>query len=101
MQRNILCYRRPSPLGPPPYSSHPSRRSLSHASRNLAAAILAALEDTVDASHTAIESITVTAANGSAEVVKIEISRKETVSGGTPARAASNSRVIRISTWRR
>ena len=45
----------------------------------LAAAILAALEDTVDASHTAIESFTVMAANGSAEVVTIKISRKVTV----------------------
>jgi len=58
----------------------------------LAAAILAALEDTVDASHTAIESFMVMAANGSAEVVTIKISRKETVSDGNPARVASKDR---------
>ncbi|HWL73137.1 MAG TPA: response regulator transcription factor, partial [Burkholderiaceae bacterium] len=58
----------------------------------LAAAILAALEDTVDASHTAIESFMVMAANGSAEVVTIKISRKETVTGGNPARVASKDR---------
>ena len=55
----------------------------------LAAAILAALDNSVDAGHTAIESFTVMAANGSAEVVTIKISRKETVSGNTPERAAS------------
>ncbi len=54
----------------------------------LAAAILAALDDSVDAGHAATESFTVMAANGSAEVVTIKISRKETVSGGTPARGA-------------
>jgi DNA-binding NarL/FixJ family response regulator len=59
----------------------------------LAAAILAALEDTVDASHTAIESFMVMAANGSAEVVTIKISRNETVTGGgNPARVASKDR---------
>ena len=58
----------------------------------LAAAILAALDDTVDASHTAIESFTVMAANGSAEVVTIKISRKVTVPGGNPARVASKDR---------
>jgi len=58
----------------------------------LAAAILAALDDSVDAGHTAIESFTVMAANGSAEVVTIKISRKETVSGDTPERAASKER---------
>ena len=52
----------------------------------LAAAILAALEDTVDASHTAIERFMVMAANGSAEVVTIKISRKVTDTGGNPAR---------------
>jgi hypothetical protein len=50
MQRNILRYRRPSPLGPPPYSSHLSRRSLSHASRNLSAAILASMSPSVSSS---------------------------------------------------
>src|SRR3954468_5529823 len=58
----------------------------------LAAAILAALDDSVDAGHTAIESFTVMAANGSANVVTIKISRKETVSGDTPERAASKER---------
>ncbi|WP_426527946.1 LuxR C-terminal-related transcriptional regulator [Bradyrhizobium sp. McL0615] len=58
----------------------------------LAAAILAALEDTVDAGHTATESFMVMAANGSAEVVTIKISRKETVTGGNPARVASKDR---------
>src|SRR4029078_1065224 len=58
----------------------------------LAAAILAALDDSVDAGHTAIESFTVMAANGSAKVVTIKISRKETVSGDTPERAASKER---------
>src|SRR3954467_2491564 len=58
----------------------------------LAAAILAALDDSVDAGHTAIESFTVVAANGSAKVVTIKISRKETVSGDTPERAASKER---------
>ena len=55
----------------------------------LAAVILAALDDSANADHAAIESFTVMAANGSAEVVTIKISRKEKVSGGTPARAAS------------
>src|SRR3954463_2565981 len=58
----------------------------------LAAAILAALDDSVDAGHTAIESFTVMAANGSPEVVTIKISRKETVTGDTPERAASKER---------
>ena len=58
----------------------------------LAAAILAALDDSVDAGHTAIESFTVMAANGSAKVVTIKISRKETVSGDTPERAAIKER---------
>jgi DNA-binding NarL/FixJ family response regulator len=58
----------------------------------LAAAILAALEDTVDASDTATESFMLMAANGSAEVVTIKISRKETVTGGNPARVASKDR---------
>ena len=58
----------------------------------LVAAILAALDDSVDASDTAIESFTVMAANGSAEVVTIKISRKERVSGDTPERAASKER---------
>jgi DNA-binding NarL/FixJ family response regulator len=57
----------------------------------LAAAILAALDDSVDAGHTAIEGFTVMAANGSAEVA-IKISRKETVLGDTPERAASKER---------
>jgi hypothetical protein len=50
------------------------------------------LDDSVDAGHTAIESFTVMAANGSAEVVTIKISRKETVAGDTPERAASKER---------
>ena len=59
----------------------------------LAAAILAALDDSVDAGrHTAVESFTVMAANGSAEVVTIKISRKQTVSSDTPERAASKER---------
>ncbi|WP_426533689.1 LuxR C-terminal-related transcriptional regulator [Bradyrhizobium sp. McL0615] len=58
----------------------------------LAAAILAALDDSVEAGHTAIESFTVMAANGSAKVVTIKISRKETVSGDIPERAASKER---------
>jgi DNA-binding NarL/FixJ family response regulator len=58
----------------------------------LAAAILAALGDSVDAGDTAIESFAVMAANGSAEVVTIKISRKEKVSGDTPERAASKER---------
>jgi DNA-binding NarL/FixJ family response regulator len=58
----------------------------------LAAAILAALDDSADAGHTAIESFKVRAANGSAEVVTIKISRKETVSVNTPEKAASKER---------
>ena len=58
----------------------------------LAAAILAALEDTVDASHTAIESFTVMAANGSAEVVTIKISRKKQYQVAPQQRAASKDR---------
>jgi DNA-binding NarL/FixJ family response regulator len=58
----------------------------------LAAAILAVLEDTVRASHTATESFMVMAANGSADVVTVKISRKETVTGGNPARVASKDR---------
>ncbi|HWL74273.1 MAG TPA: hypothetical protein VNQ74_10395, partial [Burkholderiaceae bacterium] len=58
----------------------------------LAAAILAALDDSVDAGHAAIESFTVRAANGSAEVVTIKIGRKQTVSVDTPERAASKER---------
>src|SRR3954471_22163775 len=58
----------------------------------LVAAILAVLEDTVRAGHTATESFMVTAANGSAEVVTIKISHKETVTGGNPARVASKDR---------
>ena len=38
------------PLGASPYASHASRRSLSHASRNLAAAILAAMSPSVRSS---------------------------------------------------
>ncbi|MBR1364938.1 LuxR C-terminal-related transcriptional regulator [Bradyrhizobium ottawaense] len=56
----------------------------------LAAAILAALDDSPG--HAATESFTVEAANGGAEVVTIKISRKEAVSGGTPARGASKDR---------
>jgi DNA-binding NarL/FixJ family response regulator len=58
----------------------------------LAAAILAVLEDTVHAGHTATESFMVMAANGSAEVVTIKINHKERVAGGNPARAASKDR---------
>ena len=58
----------------------------------LAAAILAALEDRVHASHAATESFTVMPANGSAEFVTIKIGRKETVSDGNPARGASKDR---------
>jgi DNA-binding NarL/FixJ family response regulator len=58
----------------------------------LAAAILAALDDSADAGHTAIESFTVRAANGSAEVVTIKINRKETVSLDTPESAAGKVR---------
>jgi len=58
----------------------------------LAAAILAVLEDSVHAGHTATESFMVMAANGSAEVVTIKISHKETVTGGNPARVASKDR---------
>ncbi|WP_271576342.1 response regulator transcription factor [Bradyrhizobium sp. CCBAU 11361] len=53
----------------------------------LAAAILAALDDSTG--HAATESFTVMAANDCAEVVTIKIRRKETVTGGTPARGAS------------
>jgi hypothetical protein len=56
----------------------------------LAAAILAALDDSPG--HAATESFTVMAADGSAEVVIIKISRKDAVSGGTPARGASKER---------
>ncbi|MCD9112405.1 response regulator transcription factor [Bradyrhizobium japonicum] len=56
----------------------------------LAAAIWAALDDSPG--HAATESFTVMAANGCAEVVTIKISRKEAVSGGTPARGASKDR---------
>lgn len=58
----------------------------------LAAAILAALEDRIHASHTATESVTVMPANGSAEFVTIRISRKETLADGHPARIASKDR---------
>ena len=58
----------------------------------LIAAILAALDDSVDAGHTATASFTVTASNGSAEVVTIKISRRETVANGAPAIAASKDR---------
>ncbi|MET3843766.1 LuxR C-terminal-related transcriptional regulator [Bradyrhizobium sp. OAE829] len=56
----------------------------------LAAAILAALDDSPG--HAATESFTVLAANGCTEVVTFKISRKEAVSGGTPARGASKDR---------
>jgi DNA-binding NarL/FixJ family response regulator len=56
----------------------------------LAAAILAALDDS--SGHAATESFAVMAANGCAEVVTIKISRKEVVSGDTPARGASKDR---------
>ena len=56
----------------------------------LAAAILAALDDSTG--HAATESFTVMAANGCAEVVTIKISRKEAVSVGTPARGAIKDR---------
>ncbi|MDI3564003.1 response regulator transcription factor [Bradyrhizobium sp. Arg816] len=56
----------------------------------LAAAILAALDDS--AAHAATESFTVMTANGSAEVVTIKISRKEKATGGSPAKAASKDR---------
>jgi DNA-binding NarL/FixJ family response regulator len=58
----------------------------------LIAAILAALDDSVDAGHTASASFTVTASNRYAEVVTIKISRKETVANGAPAIAASKDR---------
>jgi DNA-binding NarL/FixJ family response regulator len=58
----------------------------------LIAAILAALDDSVDAGHTATESFTVMAANGTAEVVTIKIGRKEAVTTGTSARAANKDR---------
>ena len=58
----------------------------------LAAAILAALEDRVHASHTATESFTVMPASGSAEFVTIKISRKETLADGHLARIASKDR---------
>ena len=56
----------------------------------LAAAILAALDDSPG--HAATEIFTVMAENGCAEVVTIKISRKEAVSGETPARGASKDR---------
>ncbi len=52
----------------------------------LAAAILAALDDSPG--RAATESCAVLAADGSAEVVIIKISRKDAVSGGTPARGS-------------
>ena len=76
-----------------PYGARRARLSRRYGAMSiLAAAILAALDDSVDAGHTAIESFTVMAANGSAKVVTIKISRKETVSGDTPERAASKER---------
>ncbi|MHC4041600.1 response regulator transcription factor [Bradyrhizobium sp. 23AC] len=56
----------------------------------LTAAILAALDDSPG--HAATESSTIKVANGGAEVVTFKISRKEAVSGGTPARGASKDR---------
>jgi DNA-binding NarL/FixJ family response regulator len=56
----------------------------------LAAAILAALDDSPG--HATTEIFTVMAENGCAEVVTIKISRKEAVSGETPARGASKDR---------
>lgn len=56
----------------------------------LAVAILAALDDSLG--HAATESRTVMAENACAEVVTIKISRKEAVSGGTPARGATKDR---------
>jgi DNA-binding NarL/FixJ family response regulator len=56
----------------------------------LAAAILAALDDSPG--HAATEIFTVMAEDGCAEVVTIKISRKEAVSGETPARGASKDR---------
>jgi DNA-binding NarL/FixJ family response regulator len=56
----------------------------------LAAAILAALDDSPG--HAATESFAVMASTGCAGVVTIKISRKEVVSGGTPARGASKDR---------
>ncbi|MCK1478810.1 response regulator transcription factor [Bradyrhizobium sp. 197] len=56
----------------------------------LAVAILAALDDSLG--HAATESCTVMAENACAEVVTIKISRKEAVSGGTPARGATKDR---------
>jgi DNA-binding NarL/FixJ family response regulator len=56
----------------------------------LAAAVLAALDDSPG--HAAPESFTIKAANASAEVVIIKIGRKEIGAGGTPARAATKDR---------
>jgi DNA-binding NarL/FixJ family response regulator len=56
----------------------------------LAVAILAALDDSLG--HAATESCTVMAENACAEMVTIKISRKEAVSGGTPARGATKDR---------
>ncbi|MCP2132704.1 response regulator transcription factor [Bradyrhizobium ottawaense] len=57
----------------------------------LTAAILAALDDSPG--HAATESFTIKVTNGGAEVVTFKISRKEAVSGGTPARGSSKERV--------
>jgi len=56
----------------------------------LAAAILAALDDSTG--HAATEISTIMAENGCAEVVTIKISRKEAVSGETLARGATKDR---------
>jgi DNA-binding NarL/FixJ family response regulator len=56
----------------------------------LAAAILAALDDSPG--HAAPESFTIKAANGGAEVVIIKIGRKEPSTGGGPARGANKER---------
>jgi hypothetical protein len=56
----------------------------------LTAAILAALDDSPG--HAATESFTVKAAPSGAEVVTFKISRKEAMSGGTPARGAGKDR---------
>jgi DNA-binding NarL/FixJ family response regulator len=56
----------------------------------LAAAILAALDDS--SGHATTGKFTVMAADGSADVMTIKISRKEAVSGGTPPGRASKDR---------
>jgi len=83
----------------------------------LAAAILAALDDSVDAGHTAIESFTVMAANGSAKVVTIKSAERKQYqvtpqkeppsrSAAAPARqlerqGRSVSSSIRVARWPR